>query len=148
MAVSAQADLNRNCRRCFRLLPVLVLVLAFFLLLLLLLLLALAFAVAVIAEVAFVAVGVGVFEDFHGLALLRFKRLALGLLEFALFAVIFPGVEDQMQPRHHLFDRRQLAGRPGLAARALFARRTGLSLRPGLAAFALRTGVSRRPTLG
>jgi len=32
--------------------------------------------------------------------------------------VVFPGVEQQMQPRDHLVERRQLAGRTGFAARA------------------------------
>jgi hypothetical protein len=61
--------------------------------------------------------------------LLRFKRVALGLLKFALFAVVFPGIEDQMQPRQHLIDRRRPAGRSCFATRTLFALRPGLSLR-------------------
>jgi hypothetical protein len=50
-----------------------------------------------------------------------------------------------MQPRHHLIDRRQLAGRTGFAARAGRARRAGLALRTGLATRALQTGFALRP---
>jgi len=37
-------------------------------------------------------------------------------LAFALATVILPGIENQMQPGHHLLDRRQLAGQSRLAA--------------------------------
>jgi hypothetical protein len=49
-----------------------------------------------------------------------------------------------MQPRHHLFDRRQLAGRACFAARALRAGRAGLALRTRFAAGALWTGLALR----
>ena len=71
------------------------------------------------------------------------SRVALGLLKLALFAVVFPGIEDQMQPRQHLIDRRKPAGRSWFATRTLFALRPGLFLRSGLAAFALRAGLAR-----
>ena len=58
-----------------------------------------------------------------------FDRLA-----FALLLVIFVRVEQQVQPRHHLFERRQLADRPGFAARALVALHAGFALRPHRAA--------------
>ena len=47
------------------------------------------------------------------------QRLALGGLLLALAAALVPGVEQLIEPRQHLLDRRQLAGRTGLAARAL-----------------------------
>ena len=89
----------------------------FFLLLFLVLAIAL---VAITVLIALVTVRLGVFEDFHRLAFLRFERLPLGFLKPALFAVVFPGVEDQMQLRQHLFDRRKLTGRSWFATRALF----------------------------
>jgi hypothetical protein len=48
------------------------------------------------------------------------RGFALGHLDcltFALALVIFVGVEQQMQPRHHLFDRRQLRSRRSALAR-------------------------------
>jgi hypothetical protein len=84
-------------------------------------------------------------QTFSGLACGGFGRLAL-----AQALVIFPGVEQQMQPRHHLFDRRQLAGRTSLAARTGFAPHAGLALGTGLAphaGLALGTGLAPRPYL-
>jgi hypothetical protein len=52
-----------------------------------------------------------------------------------------------MQPGHHLFDRRQLAGRSGFAARTGFAPRTRLALRAGFAARTLRTSLALRTGL-
>jgi hypothetical protein len=75
------------------------------------------------------------------------QRGVRGGFLFAHATMIFPGIEDQVQPRHHLFDRRQLAGWSGFAARTGLARRAGLALRPGFAArsrFALRPGLARR----
>src|SRR4029077_566849 len=95
--------------------------------------------------IVLVTVRLGVFEDFHRLALLPLQRLPLCFIKLALFPVVFPGVEDQMQPRYHLFDRRKLTGRSRLAARASFTLRPGLSRRPGLTAVTLRAGFSRRP---
>jgi hypothetical protein len=86
-------------------------------------------ATVVVVLIAVVTVRFTVFGDFHRLALLRFKRVALGLLKLALFAVVFPGIEDHMQPRQHLIDRRKPAGRSWFATRTLFALRPGLSLR-------------------
>jgi hypothetical protein len=101
-----------------------------------------------------VAVIVGAFV---GLGRQRFTRIGfhfprLQLPGFALggFArshlpVILPGVEHQMQPRHHLFDRRQRARRAGLAARTGFASRAGFTLDTGFAPWAwlaLRTGLA------
>jgi hypothetical protein len=82
-------------------------------------------------------------------ALRAFHRRLLGSLQFRSFAldgfalahapVILPRIENQMQPWHHLFDRRQLAGRTGLAARAGRARHARLALRPDFTHFSLRT---------
>ena len=77
-----------------------------------------------------------------GLALGAFGRFALPGL-----SVIFPGIEDHVQPGHYLIDRRQLAGPAGLAARPL---RPGLALWPrrtGLTARAFRTGLALRTRL-
>jgi hypothetical protein len=86
-----------------------------------------------------------------GFVLLQ-HRLARGRFAFRRFAlvlahspVVLPGIEDEMQPGHHLFDRRQLAGWSGFAARTGFAPRAGLALRAGFAALALRTGLALRP---
>src|ERR1700732_2339269 len=68
-------------------------------------------------------------------------------LAFALALVIFPGVEQQMQPRHHLLDRRQPAGWAGLAARTRFAPHAGLALWPCFATFALRSRLALRADL-
>src|ERR1700738_1332028 len=62
----------------------------------------------------------------------------LGGLAFALALVVFPGVKQQMPPRHHLLDRRQLAGWAGLSARTRVAPHAGLALWPCFAMFALR----------
>src|ERR1700744_6478605 len=62
-------------------------------------------------------------------------------------AMIFPGIEYRMQPRHHLLDRGQLARRPLLAARAGFALRPLFALEPGFAPRALRTRLARRAGL-
>jgi hypothetical protein len=64
-------------------------------------------------------------------------RLALRGFALAHFPVILPGIENQMQPRHHLFDRRQLAGRTGFAARTGCALHAGLALQADLTGFAL-----------
>ena len=85
-------------------------------------------------------------QTFSGFASGGFGRLALAL-------VVFPGVEQQMQPRHHLFDRRQLAGRTRLAARTGFtldarlALGTGLATRPLRTSLALRSRLALRPRL-
>ena len=52
--------------------------------------------------------------------IVRLCRLRLAFRGFARahLPVVLPRIEDQMQPRHHLFDRGQLAGRSGLAARS------------------------------
>ena len=76
---------------------------------------------------------------------LAFERLARTGL-----AMLFPRIEHQMQPRHHLVERRHLAGGALFATRArisrlaLRARFTGETL---LAAFALRTGFADRTGL-
>src|SRR5258708_25556941 len=96
-------------------------------------LLTLAIGVIFVAEhegVAIHFVQHGAFEHLH--------RLAFGCVALAGFLVIFPGLKHHLQPRPHLVDRRQLAGRSGLAARAL---------RPPLAALALRTGLARQSRL-
>jgi hypothetical protein len=64
-------------------------------------------------------------------------------LAFALALVVFVSVEQQVQPWHHLVDRRQLAGQTRFAARSLFARSARLSLRPRFAAWALWSGFTR-----
>ena len=81
------------------------------------------------------------FRAFHRglLGGLQFRHLALGGFALAHTPVILPRIEDQMQPWHHLFHRRQLAGRTGLAARPCLAWRTRLALRPNLTGFSLRT---------
>jgi hypothetical protein len=60
-------------------------------------------------------------------------------LAFAHLSVVFPSIENQMQLRHHLLDRRQLTRRSGFAARTGSALRAGLALRSRLAAEALRS---------
>src|SRR5229473_583856 len=59
-----------------------------------------------------------------GFVLLQ-QRFACGSFAFRRFAlvlahspVVLPGIEDEMQPGHHLFDRRQLAGWSGMALRS------------------------------
>src|SRR3954467_2496974 len=85
-----------------------------------------------------------------------FQRLALGGFTLALPAALVPGAEQLIEPRQHLLDRRQWAGRPGLAARALRPRRplrsdrsrcTGRPARSGFALLALRTGLAQRSGL-
>lgn len=82
-----------------------------------------------------------------------FQRLSLGSFMLALAAPLVPGVEQLIEPRQHLLDRRQWAGRPGLAARALRPRRPLRSDRsrctggPARSGFALRTGLARRSGL-
>jgi hypothetical protein len=63
----------------------------------------------------------------------------LSRLELAQALLVFPGVEQEMQPRHYLLDRWQLAGRASLAARTGRALHAGLALWPGFAGLALRT---------
>ncbi|MGY4364978.1 hypothetical protein ACVW1A_001043 [Bradyrhizobium sp. LB1.3] len=69
--------------------------------------------------IAFAAV-VPVIEG-HVVGLLHggLQRLALGSFMLALAAAFVPGVEKLIEPRQHLFDRRQLARRPGFTTRAL-----------------------------
>src|SRR5439155_14230518 len=78
---------------------------------------------------------------------LAFRSLSLGGLAFAHFPVVFPGIENQMQPGHHLLDRRQLARRSGFAARTGSTLRAGLALRAGLTARALRADFTLRAGL-
>src|SRR5258708_7140518 len=73
-----------------------------------------------------------------------FGGVAIGALTLTHPLVIFPCIEQKMQPRHHLFDRRQRSGRTGLAARAGFAPYAGLALRAYLAAGTLRAGLAWR----
>jgi hypothetical protein len=68
-----------------------------------------------------------------GLIVARYRFCRYGFL-FARFLVILPGIEDQMQPRHDLLDRRQLAGRTGFAAWSAFATGAGFALRALFAA--------------
>jgi hypothetical protein len=49
-----------------------------------------------------------------------------------------------MQPWHDLIDRRQLAGRPGFAARAAFANGAGFALRARFAAWTRGSGLAAR----
>jgi hypothetical protein len=101
---------------------------------------------------------------------LQFRSFLRG--GFARTPVLFPGIEDQLQPRHHLFDGGQLPWRPSLSAWSGLATRAGLTaragfasearlalwsglaalalgtwpaLRTGLTALALQTGFARRP---
>ena len=73
-----------------------------------------------------------------------FDGFALGGFVLAQSLVILLGIEQQMQPRHHLLDRRQLAGRTGFAARTGRALGAGLALRAGLAAGPLRSRLALR----
>src|ERR1700757_2904685 len=127
-----------------RLLFVSIFIFALVLLLVLVLFLLLALAIAVFIGIVAVIVGhLFVFEHLHRLELLRFQRRALGGLLFTLLAIVFVGVEDQMQPRHHLLDRRQLPGRSGFAAGADRTLRARLALRPRFATRALWSGFAR-----
>lgn len=84
-------------------------------------------------------------ESFGGKTLLELAGFA-GALRF----VVFVGVEDQMQPGHHLLDRGERTGGAGLAARALFAAwtlRALLAARTLLAAQALFTAGTLRAGL-
>jgi hypothetical protein len=72
-----------------------------------------------------------------------FQRLALGGFALALTAPLVPSVEELLQLGEHLFDRRQLTGRAGLAARALRTVRSSRSARSGFALFALRPSFAR-----
>jgi hypothetical protein len=83
-------------------------------------------------------------QAFRGLA---FGGFQFGRLELAQALVIFPSVEQQMQPWHHLLDRRELAGRTSLAARSGFALHAGLALWTGFATWTLRTDLALRPRL-
>ena len=94
-------------------------------------------------------------ESFGGNTLLKLAGFA-GALRF----VVFVGVEDQVQPGHHLLDGGERTGGAGLAAGALFAARTLRALlttstllaaralfttgtlRPGFALRADRTGLA------
>src|SRR5579871_3339115 len=102
-------------------------VLAFFLLL---------FAVVVVLAAVFALVRLLQLE----LALGPFLRLALFLfLKLPRLLVVLPGLEDEMQPRHHLVDRGQPPGRAGGSG---FSLRAGFSLWPRFAAFSLRPGLA------
>jgi hypothetical protein len=114
---------------------------------LLLLLFPLALAVGIIAVVAMIVADLFVLEHLHRFEPLDLKRLALGGLVLALLAILFKGFEDQLQPRHHLIDRRQLAGRAGLAARAGGTLRPGLALWPCLTAWSCLAALALRPRL-
>src|SRR5258708_857479 len=109
--------------------------------LLLVLVLVLFLVLAVMVVIIVVTGFIVVFGRFQRLVLGGFAFLGLLCLTLARSLVVFIGIEQQVQPRHHLFDRRQLPGRAGFAARA------GLALRAGLAARALRTGLARRTRL-
>src|ERR1700730_9108412 len=123
-------------RRRAQLLLVLLLILAAFLLVLL-------FA-ALFIVVAFIVVGhLAVVVFSQRLVNAGFVFGGLHRRALALAPVVFPGIEHQMQPWHHLLDRRQLAGRTGLAARTGFAANAGLALRACFAAFALRSRLAR-----
>jgi hypothetical protein len=129
-------------------------VLALFLLLAALIL----FIVFVMLGVAGLRIRFGLFARgaFGLLAILLLLRRALLAFALALLLVVFKSLEDEMQPRHHLVDRRQLTWGPHLAARALwagsalravrpcFAARSGLALRALFAALALRADLSLR----
>jgi hypothetical protein len=116
------------------LLLVLVLVLVFSLVLFLLLV----FAIVVIIRI------VGPLAGFARRQRFAFGGGAFGRFQFAHATMIFPCIEDQMQPRYQLFDRRQLAGRSGFAARTRLALRAGLALGTRFAARALRAGFTLR----
>ncbi|SHG09337.1 hypothetical protein [Bradyrhizobium erythrophlei] len=91
-----------------------------------------------------------VFGPFAVLARLQhgaFDGFTLGGFALAQSLVILVGIEHEMQPRHHLLDRRQRPARTGFAARAGRALRAGLALRARLAARALRPGLALRTRL-
>src|ERR1043166_7315789 len=90
----------------------------FLILVLVLSLVLLLFPVAAVFEIA--VTDLGAFEDPEGLALLGRERLTIGSLLFALLSIILPGLEQHLQPRHHLVDRRKLSRRSRLAARTLW----------------------------
>src|SRR5260370_26397574 len=117
------------------------------LLLVLVLVLFLFLVLAVMVVIIVVTGFIVVFGRFQRLVLGGFAFLGLLCLTLARSLVVFIGIEQQVQPRHHLFDRRQLPGRAGFAARTGFASCAGLALRAGLAARALRTGLARRTRL-
>ena len=71
-----------------------------------------------------------------GVALGGFLLLALPRFLLALLAMIFPCVEDRLEPRQNFLERRQAAGLALLAARTLRARGTLLALRACFAALA------------
>src|SRR5260370_35822863 len=117
------------------------------LLLVLVLVLFLFLVLAVMVVIIVVTGFIVVFGRFQRLALGGFAFLGLLCFTLARSLVVFIGIEQQVQPRHHLFDRRQLPGRAGFAARTGFASCAGLALRASLAARPLRTGLARRPRL-
>jgi hypothetical protein len=101
------------------------------------------FLLLFLAVVVIIGIIVVIGSDVHG----RFQRLTLGGLALAHPPVFFESIEDLAKPRDHLFDRRQWAGRTGLAARtrlAPWALRARLALRTGLA---LNTGLALRTHL-
>ena len=111
--------------------------------LVLVLLLFLVMVVMIIIVVAIIIIMHGRLErtalggfTFGGLAR---HSLAFRGLAFAHLPVVFPGIENQMQPGHHLLDRRQLTRRSGFAAWTGSTLCTGLALRSRLAAEALRS---------
>src|SRR5258708_8180753 len=115
--------------------------------LLLVLVLFLFLVLAVMVVIIVVTVFIVVFGRFQRLVLGGFAFLGLLCLTLARSLVVFIGIKQQVQPRHHLFDRRQLPGRAGFAARTGFASCAGLALRAGLAARPFRAGLAPRPRL-
>src|SRR5258708_8389543 len=110
---------------------VLVLPLVFFVFLL-----AVAVVVLFVAEhegIAILAVQYGEFE--------YLRRLLFGRFALARFPVFLPDIEDQVQPGPHVLDGRQLTGQTWLAA---WARRAWLSLRSLVAALARRPRLAAR----
>jgi hypothetical protein len=92
-------------------------------------------------------------ERFGCGALSGFVCGALGRVLLALAPMLFPGVEDHVQPRHHLLDRRQLPGRARLAARTgrslwpCGTLRAGRALLARFTALALQSRFALRPRL-
>jgi hypothetical protein len=68
---------------------------------------------------------------------------ALDRLALALTLVIFIGIEQLMQPRQHLLDGWELAGRSRFSARTPLALNAWFTLRARLASFALLARLSR-----
>src|SRR3954469_19938968 len=81
----------------------------------------------------------------HLLLFAQGRGLAVLRLALAGLAVVFPRVEDHVQPWQHLLERGQGAGRTLFAARTSLAAGAGRALRTGFAARALHTGFALRP---